>query len=51
MQESICGSLFEGSVEIVNGAIVPSIRGSAFVTAEGEQVLNPDDPFCWGITA
>lgn len=51
VQESICGSLFEGSVEILNGQIVPSVRGSAFVTAEAELVLNPDDPFCWGITA
>jgi 4-hydroxyproline epimerase len=50
VQESICGSLFEGSVEIVNGEIIPSIKGSAFVTAESELVLNPEDPFCWGIT-
>lgn len=49
VQESICGSLFEGSVEIVNGEIIPSISGSAFVMAESELVLNPDDPFCWGI--
>jgi 4-hydroxyproline epimerase len=50
VQESICGSLFEGSVEIVNGEIIPSITGTAFVTAESEMVLNPADPFCWGIT-
>ena len=50
VQESICGSLFEGSVEIVNGEIIPSIRGSAFVTAESELILNPEDPFCWGIS-
>ena len=49
VQESICGSLFEGSVEMVGGEIIPSIKGSAFVTAESELVLNPDDPFCWGI--
>jgi 4-hydroxyproline epimerase len=51
VQESICGSLFEGSIEIVNGEIIPSIRGSAFLTAESELVMNPEDPFCWGITA
>ena len=51
VQESICGSLFEGSIEIVNGEIIPSIRGSAFVTAESELVMNPEDPFCWGISA
>jgi 4-hydroxyproline epimerase len=50
VQESICGSIFEGSIEILNGEIIPSIRGSAFVTAESELVLNPEDPFCWGIT-
>ena len=51
IQESICGSLFEGSIEIVNGEIIPSIKGSAYVTAESELILNPDDPFCWGIPA
>jgi 4-hydroxyproline epimerase len=51
VQESICGSLFEGSIEIVNGEIFPSIKGSAFVTAESELVMNPEDPFCWGIPA
>ncbi len=49
IQESICGSLFEGSIEIVNGEIIPSIKGSAFITAESELVLQPEDPFCWGI--
>ncbi len=51
LQESICGGLFEGSVEIVNGKIIPSITGSAFVTAESTLILNPDDPFCWGMPA
>jgi 4-hydroxyproline epimerase len=51
IQESICGSLFEGSIEIVNREIIPSIKGSAFVTAESELILNPEDPFCWGISA
>ena len=48
-QESIIGSVFEGRVEIENGAIIPVIRGSAFVTAEVELLLNPEDPFCFGI--
>lgn len=51
VQESICGSLFHGSIEVVNGQIIPSIRGSAFVTSEAELILNPEDPFCWGISA
>jgi 4-hydroxyproline epimerase len=49
IQESICGSLFEGSIEIISDEIIPSIKGSAFVTAESELVLQPEDPFCWGI--
>lgn len=49
IQESICGSLFEGSIEIVNGEIIPSIKGTAFVTAESELLLQPEDPFRWGI--
>ena len=48
-QESIIGSVFEGSVNIVDGKIIPSIRGSAFVTAEIELILDPDDPFRFGI--
>ncbi len=48
-QESIVGSVFKGSVEMVNGAMVPSITGTAFVTAEATLVLDERDPFCWGI--
>jgi 4-hydroxyproline epimerase len=50
-QESITGSLFEGRVEIVDGQIIPFIRGSAFVTAQSDLVLDERDPFCWGIPA
>lgn len=48
-QESIIGSVFEGSVTVSDGKIIPSIRGSAFVTAEIELILNEADPFCYGI--
>jgi 4-hydroxyproline epimerase len=50
-QESITGSLFEARIEIVDGQVVPFIRGSAFVTAQSELVLDERDPFCWGIPA
>jgi 4-hydroxyproline epimerase len=50
-QESIVGSIFEGSVEIVEGRIYPSICGKAYVTAEASLIFNPDDPFCNGIRA
>ena len=48
-QESIVGSVFEGSVKVKDGKIYPSIKGSAFVNAEAELVLDPRDPFCMGI--
>ena len=48
-QESIIGSIFEGSIVVRDGKIYPSIKGSAFVNAESELVLNPEDPFCRGI--
>ena len=48
-QESIVGSVFEGTVAIDGGAIVPSITGSAYVTAEATLLLDDRDPFCWGI--
>ena len=48
-QESIVGSVFEGRVAVRDGKIYPSIRGSAFVNAEAELVLDPHDPLCLGI--
>jgi 4-hydroxyproline epimerase len=48
-QESIIGSVFEGSVRIVDGQIIPRIVGSAYVTGEALLILDPDDPFRMGI--
>lgn len=48
-QESIIGSTFDGSMQLVDGEVVPVIRGSAFVTAEVDLVFNSDDPFRFGI--
>ena len=48
-QESIIGSVFEGSVSIVDGEVIPTIRGSAFVNAESTLILQESDPFQWGI--
>jgi 4-hydroxyproline epimerase len=50
-QESIVGSVFEGSVSVRDGKIYPSIKGSAFVNADSELVFDPLDPFCMGIPA
>src|SRR5581483_2456926 len=48
-QESIVGSVFEGSIRVRDGQVFPTIKGSAFVTAEADLVLEPRDPFCMGI--
>ena len=48
-QESIVGSVFEGTYRRADGGIVPTIKGQAFVCAEGTALLDPADPFCWGI--
>jgi 4-hydroxyproline epimerase len=51
IQESITGSIFEGHVQVIDGQVVPFIKGTAFVTAEAELVIDERDPFCWGIPA
>jgi len=49
-QESIIGSVFEAQYRVdEQGSIIPTITGTAAVTAEGTLVLDDDDPFCWGI--
>ncbi|MBC7783428.1 MAG: proline racemase family protein [Burkholderiales bacterium] len=48
-QESIIGSVFEGSIELQGDKIIPVIRGSAHVTGTGTLILDPADPFCMGI--
>jgi 4-hydroxyproline epimerase len=48
-QESIIGSLFEGSARIVEGRVRPRIRGTAYVNAESTLIVDPADPFAMGI--
>ena len=48
-QESIVGSVFDGSITVRDGRVYPTITGTAFVQAEGTLLLDPRDPFCWGI--
>jgi 4-hydroxyproline epimerase len=48
-QEGILGTVFEGRVRVENGAIIPSITGSAFVTAESTLIFDSEDPFRAGI--
>jgi 4-hydroxyproline epimerase len=50
-QESIVGSVFEGTVHVVGGQVIPEITGSAYVNAEADLILDERDPFCYGIRA
>ena len=50
-QESITGSVFEGRIESVGdgGAVVPSIMGTAYITAEATLIAESEDPLRNGI--
>ena len=50
-QESIVGSVFEGTVSVNDGKVYPEITGSAYVNAEADLILDENDPFCCGIRA
>ncbi len=52
VQESIIGSLFTARYLWLDrgaGTIVPTIIGTAFVTAESTLLLDESDPLCWGL--
>jgi len=49
VQESIVGSVFRGKFRRAGDRIIPTISGSAHVTGEGVLLLDPADPFRWGI--
>jgi proline racemase len=52
VQESILGSVFKAQyrwIDRAQGKIAPTITGTAHVTAEAKLILDPRDPFCWGI--
>ncbi|QJW97173.1 proline racemase family protein [Frigoriglobus tundricola] len=50
-QESVTGSVFEGTVEPTGepGVVVPSITGTAYITAEATLLVDPTDPLRDGI--
>ncbi len=48
-QESILGSVFEGSYRQDGAKIIPRITGTAYVNAEATLLLDPRDPFEMGI--
>jgi 4-hydroxyproline epimerase len=52
VQESVIGSRFRGRYRWLDraaGTIAPTIIGRAWVTAESRFLLDPADPYCWGI--
>jgi 4-hydroxyproline epimerase len=48
-QASVIGSEFSASYERVNGEIIPTLRGRAHLSAEATLLIDPTDPFAWGI--
>jgi 4-hydroxyproline epimerase len=51
MQESVIGSVFEACYQTtdISGRIVPTITGRAWVTMDSTLVVDPADPFGWGM--
>jgi 4-hydroxyproline epimerase len=52
VQESVIGSSFTAHYRWLDrdaGRIAPTVSGRAFVNAESTLLLDPADPFCWGI--
>ncbi|HSP13382.1 MAG TPA: proline racemase family protein [Thermoanaerobaculia bacterium] len=49
-QESIIGTVFDGSVKVVDGAILPTIRSTAHLIAESVLIVDERDPYCWGLS-
>jgi len=50
-QESIVGSVFQGSYRRRDGRIWPRITGQAWISGEATLLLDPEDPFRYGIQA
>ncbi|MFZ5494759.1 MAG: proline racemase family protein [Verrucomicrobiota bacterium] len=49
VQESIVGSTFRAKYRRQGDKVVPTITGTAHVMGEGRLLLDPADPFAWGI--
>jgi len=52
VQESVIGSSFSARFRWLDqaaGTVAPTIRGRAYVTGESTLLLDPSDPYCWGI--
>ena len=49
-QASIIGSHFDASYQLVDGKVIPTLRGRAHMSAEATLLIEEDDPFGWGIS-
>jgi len=49
VQQGILGHHFEGRYQPGTRGILPRITGQAWLTGKAELLLEPDDPFAWGI--
>jgi 4-hydroxyproline epimerase len=52
LQESVIGSSFAARFRWIDraaGTVAPTIRGRAYVTGESQLLLDPADPYRWGI--
>jgi 4-hydroxyproline epimerase len=48
-QQSVVGSIFEGSIQLDGDKIIPTITGEAWVMSEGTILVDERDPFGSGI--
>ncbi|HEY3989736.1 MAG TPA: proline racemase family protein [Acidobacteriaceae bacterium] len=48
-QEGILGTVFEGSIDVVGDVVTPTIKGSAYISAESTLLFDERDPFHEGI--
>lgn len=48
-QQSVVGSIFEGSIQLDGDKIIPTITGEAYVIAKGMILVDERDPFWTGI--
>lgn len=49
-QASVIGSRFEAHYEWQEERLIPTIRGKAHLSGESTLLIDPSDPFAWGIT-
>ncbi|WP_045727853.1 4-hydroxyproline epimerase [Xanthomonas sp. GPE 39] len=50
-QQGILGSVFEGSYTAGERGVLPRITGQAYITSRAQLLIEPQDPFAWGIDA